>query len=210
VYKAKLLIDAALKNDDWLGGSVLLTTGMSLWVAGIQDPVFAVLDRNEDYFRISVRKKLRELEEDLTKGLVAGLFCAAAFADAAHFSREAMRHYPQNLTHSENLHTALIWYKRKAALRDKNEYKDIADGQFRHALRSGSINTRPYPWISGSLLTRDEQVLKAIQREFLVLSQKCTVMQSRIRNHMEDNSQIGKNEVYGVFASQNIGKDDTS
>ncbi len=149
------------------------------------------------------------LEEDLAKGIVDGLFCAAAFADAAHFSREAMRRYPRNSKHSENLHTALIWYKRKATLRDKNEYKDIPDGQFRHALSGGGLNSRAYPWISNSLLTRDEQVLKAIQRDFLVLSQKCTVMQSPIRNHMKDNSQIGKNDVYGVFASQHIGKGDT-
>jgi hypothetical protein len=171
--------------------------------------VFAVWNQNEVYFRILVGEKLRELEENLATGFVASLFCAAAFADAAHFSREAMRRYPRNSKYSESLHGALIRYKRKAGWRDKNEWKDLTDGQFRYAVSGGILNTRAYPWIPERLLTRDEQVLKAIQRDFSVLTQKCTVMRSPIRNHIKDNSQIAKNDVYGVFAAQHIKKGDT-
>jgi hypothetical protein len=54
VYKAHLLVEAALRNDDWLGETVLLYTGMSIWLAGLRNPLYSLMDQDPEVFRTSV------------------------------------------------------------------------------------------------------------------------------------------------------------
>jgi hypothetical protein len=209
VYKAHLLVEAALRNDDWLGETVLLYTGMSIWLAGLRNPLYSLMDQDPEVFRTSVTNKLRELEENLAKGFVGSLFCAVAFADAAHFSRENMRRFPWDKVHAEHLQTALGLYKWKSDLKYDLEYQGVSDALTKRALNSGNLKRAAYPWIPESLLTRDEKVLEAVRKDFSNVTKKCNVSRSQVRDHIKTTSTMSGQDVYGVIASEGIRRGET-
>lgn len=148
---------------------------------------------------------LSNLEIQCYTELMEGLIAANCCNDYLVLSKEAVAKFPADAVFQSELENAEAWYaQRVEQLQARFDEGELGKEEMESTLLNGGVYPTPYPWMTGEILERDEEVLKSIQGEFALASTNCTAARSKIRN--TDGEEIA--DVLGVVATRDIKEGD--
>lgn len=126
--------------------------------------------------------------------------------DYLEMSKEAIARFPSDTVFPSELENAVSWYQQRVdILQARVDTDDMTPEQMATNLVSGGVYPTPYPWMSDSLLIRDDALIVTISDEFKVASKNCTVSRSTIRSVVAEHSSIDRDiDVLGVTATKGI------
>lgn len=213
VYKARLLVEAALENASILGTTItknnaLLTFGMKIWWLHMTDPAWEQwksMIATPELLRSRVTDILKKLELQVWTELMEGLIASNACHDYVQLSREAVAKFPSDEIFPSELINAESWFKqREDILQTQHNAGDISANLMHSTLYNGSVFPVAYPWMTEDLVIREETCIQQVQKEFKLGSTNCIVARSAIRNVLHDEESLSHNDVLGVVATKNI------
>jgi hypothetical protein len=218
VYKARLLVEAALGNTSILGTTItgnnaLLTFGMKIWWLHTTDPAWEQwksMITTPELLRSRVTDILKKLELQVWAELMEGLIAMNACHDYVQLSREAVAKFPSDGIFPSELINAESWFKqREEILQTQCNEGEISANLMHSTLYNGGVFPVAYPWMTEDIVTREDTFFQQLQKEFKVESTNCIVARSAIRNSHGDEASLSHIDVFGVVATRNIALTET-
>jgi hypothetical protein len=208
VYKARLLVEAALENTTALGSNAILTFGMKLWYLHITDSAWKQwisMISTPELLRARVENVLKQLELQVWTELMESLIASNACSDYLTLSQEAVAKFPSDEIFLSELRNAESWFQqREDILQEKQDTGEMSADMVQSTLYNGGVFPTAYPWMTESLVSREDRCFQTVKDEFKVSSSNCTVARSSIRNHDPSEESFSQSDVFGVFAIMDI------
>ena len=204
-YKAILLCSAVVHGYSVLTALeslVRLEVGMWVWLK--QDAPWETL-RAADC-QSALNNFLAEVEIEAYKSLVLCLGDCRCLWDQVQICSDAVNKYPACAIWNPKMENTNM-SRAAQALRDfMPEARSLSDKSHKRTwiLQSGVITVRCWPWLSLSRLTRNQELVRGVNREFREASGVAETRISTIRTPSEGGEVIQGNDVLGVFATQDI------
>jgi hypothetical protein len=131
--------------------------------------------------------------------LVRALLYAHAAADSLDVCREGLNIYPNDST--------LLWWRdlieEHLDLKLKAVPPERKTGDWMSGFRNGAVYMRQYPWVTVDERRRSDSLIEKLKNEFLEASEgKCIAARSSLNSHSSSTDELG------VFATQDISRDD--
>jgi hypothetical protein len=212
VYKARLLVEAALENSTALGYNATLTFGMKIWYLHMTDPAWEQWRSTistPELLRTRVTDVLRKLELQIWTELMESLITSNACKDYIQLSHEAVAKFPSDEVFPSELANAKSWFKqREEILEAQHDSGEMSFDAMHSTLDNGGVFPTAYPWMTEDLVTRKDIYIQRVQNEFKSASRNCIVSRSTIRNILPE-EESSERDVLGVVATKNIGLQET-
>lgn len=155
---------------------------------------------------------LKRIEAHVWTELMEGLIACNCCSDYLRMSIAAAEKFPRDEVYPSDVRNAVSWYQQRVTiLQAQVDDGDMTPTQMQTTLDNGGVYPTPYPWITESLLVRDNAVIEDVQGKFKSTSTNCTVFKSTIRNVkvIDDTEETTEFDVLGVIATRDIVKGET-
>lgn len=213
VYKARLLVEAALENSTALGDKAILTFGMKIWYLHMTDSAWGQWKSaisTAELLKTRVMDVLKKFELQIWTELMEGLIASNACKDYIQLSQEAVAKFPSDEIFPSELANAQSWFKQREDILEAQHISGAMSSDAMHStLENGGVFPTAYPWMTEDLVTREDICIQQVQKEFRLASENCTVTRSTIRNVLFDGESSTERDVLGVVAIKSIGLNET-
>ncbi|ESZ89925.1 hypothetical protein SBOR_9687 [Sclerotinia borealis F-4128] len=207
VHKARLLVEAALKNDSSLGNDAYEAYRQKIYQLHQTHPAWmprkAQVATPESLDAL-VTVLLKRLELQIWSELMEGLMASNCCVDYLAVSKDAVAKFPDDQVFPSEVTNAESWFEqRQNILQGYVDDEEMSTEAMATTLYNGGVYPTAYPWMTEDLVTRSDQLIEKLAAEFAAASSNCVVSKSTIRlaSSSEDISEV---DVLGVVATRDI------
>lgn len=185
------LMNIALKGRVTLGEKAILTFGIKMYFQHTTDPAYAKWAQTVATPTLLENRAvamLKRLEVQIWSELMDSLLACNACSDYVELSSEAVLKFENDPVFLSEYKNAEAWSKqRKEILEIQVEEGNMSPVTMNTTLSNGGYYPVPYPWMTEDLLIRDDECLAMLQKEFRMASPNSMVTRSMIRNTQFEN-----------------------
>lgn len=215
-YKARLLVEAALENrSSPLGTTTFQAFAGKIYNQHMNDPAWAQWRSRvatSALLQARTTDMLKRIEAHIWTELMEGLIACNCCSDYLRMSIAAAEKFPRDEVYPSDVKNAVSWYQQRVTiLQAQVDDGDMTAVQMQTTLDNGGVYPTPYPWITESLLVRDDALIEEVQGDFKSASTNCTVFKSTIRNVkvIDETEEATEFDVLGVIATRDIAAGET-
>ncbi|KAI9641436.1 hypothetical protein NHQ30_010243 [Ciborinia camelliae] len=207
VHKARLLVEAALRNDSILATDAYKAYSQKIYQLHQTHPAW--IPRKAQVatpasLHALVTVLLQRLELQIWSELMEGLMASNCCADYLAVSKDAVAKFPDDQVFPSEVTNAESWFEqRQSILQGYVDEEEMTTEAMATTLCNGGVYPTAYPWMTEDLVTRSDQLLEKVAAEFASASSNCVVSKSTIRlaSSAEEISEV---DVLGVVATRDI------